>query len=357
MIEDELALSESIGTLLELHGHSPVVALNGAEALALMSDPATPIDLILSDINLPDMTGYDLLAFAKKHPKLFKVPFVFLSAFADEKEVRKGMDLGATDYLTKPLSVKVLMSAIDAQLNHKEAISNMYLDEVNRNWMKAVGQNFRQEYFSPINALINASRPLKQGAATVDPAAVVDAVETINAAYFRIYRNTTNLMMLGLLTSSPSVEGGGLPRPVDLSKMVEGVVRNHPLLQSGVREQMLQCEQVTLLCGAPELLDIIVTELVDNGVRFSKTGTQPVVSLKATPFGAEFSVANVASHDVPFTCDDVAAFRKFHQDVTMDGLGIGLYVCKRLCQGFDATLTCETHERSVKVTVHFPEQL
>lgn len=102
VVEDEADLREILVDELEDMGHDIVQAVNGEEGLSVILDE-TP-DLILADINMPKLNGRELRQrLVSDHPKHAAIPFVFMSAFTDQQDIKDGMSTGATRYFTKPL--------------------------------------------------------------------------------------------------------------------------------------------------------------------------------------------------------------------------------------------------------------
>lgn len=114
LIEDDLALRENTAELLELQGYNVLTAPNGR--VGIESAKANMPDLIVCDIMMPEADGYEVLQTLSASPDTSGIPFIFLSAKTEHKEVRKGMDLGADDYLTKPFEEQELVSAIESRL-------------------------------------------------------------------------------------------------------------------------------------------------------------------------------------------------------------------------------------------------
>jgi CRP-like cAMP-binding protein len=114
VIEDNLDIRENIAELLELSGYSTIQAENGKVGVkrALEELP----DLILCDIMMPELDGYGVLHILGKHEETLHIPFIFLTAKAEKTDVRKGMTLGADDYITKPFEETDLLSAIENRL-------------------------------------------------------------------------------------------------------------------------------------------------------------------------------------------------------------------------------------------------
>ena len=114
VIEDEEQIGQNIREILELSGYRVLVANCGGEGLQLVRNQAP--DAVVCDIMMPDTDGYEVLAALQQDTAASSVPFIFLTAKADNSDRRQGMTLGADDYLTKPFSPQELTDAIAARL-------------------------------------------------------------------------------------------------------------------------------------------------------------------------------------------------------------------------------------------------
>lgn len=126
IIEDNLEIRENTEELLELADYTVYTAENGKKGVALAKDIIP--DLIICDIMMPELDGYGVLKLLSKSEKTAHIPFIFLTAKADKEDFRKGMNLGADDYLTKPFDESDLIDAIEVRLkkseNNKKANKN-----------------------------------------------------------------------------------------------------------------------------------------------------------------------------------------------------------------------------------------
>jgi len=118
LIEDEPMLRENIKLILRLHDFDVVDCANGVLAVEQLENYLP--DIIISDIKMPEMNGYELIEYVRNNPKLLKVPFIFVSAKIDRSEVREGMDSGADDYITKPFKAEELIRAINTRIARME---------------------------------------------------------------------------------------------------------------------------------------------------------------------------------------------------------------------------------------------
>ena len=113
--EDEPDIRTLIQFTLQFAGHEVVPVKNGAEAVesALIEKP----DLILMDVRMPQMTGYEACAKIKQEDSIKDIPVVFLSAKGQEKEIQEGLDLGAAEYLLKPFAPDSLTERVQQLLD------------------------------------------------------------------------------------------------------------------------------------------------------------------------------------------------------------------------------------------------
>jgi two-component system, NtrC family, response regulator AtoC len=121
VVDDDPVLLENVSELLTEEGYEAISASNGADAVALAKARAP--ELVVCDIAMPRMDGYQVLATLRAHPATTHLPFIFLSARAERNEVRAGMNLGADDYVTKPFQLTELLEAIRARLRRVSSLN------------------------------------------------------------------------------------------------------------------------------------------------------------------------------------------------------------------------------------------
>src|SRR5262252_6380346 len=111
-------MRRNLATILRLEHYQPVTAENGriGVEVAVREQP----DLILCDVMMPELDGYDVLRALRQNPALTLIPFIFLTAKGEKDDLRSGMNLGADDYLTKPVVKDDLLRAVKARLHRSE---------------------------------------------------------------------------------------------------------------------------------------------------------------------------------------------------------------------------------------------
>src|SRR6185436_7335610 len=115
VIEDEPEMRRNITALLRYHDYKPIEAENGRVGLALAQREKP--DLVLCDVMMPELDGHGVLQALQQDAQLALIPFIFLTAKGEKDDLRSGMNLGADDYLTKPVANNDLVQAIEARLS------------------------------------------------------------------------------------------------------------------------------------------------------------------------------------------------------------------------------------------------
>jgi len=139
IIEDNDDIRESTAEILELGNYTVLQAPNGKQGVEIAVRELP--DVILCDIMMPELDGYGVLQLLAANSQTAVIPFIFLTAKSERQDMRKGMELGADDYLTKPFDEQELFSAIESRLRKKDSHKHVY------------GQSLEQ-----LNLLLNHNR-------------------------------------------------------------------------------------------------------------------------------------------------------------------------------------------------------
>jgi DNA-binding response OmpR family regulator len=143
VVEDQPAMQRSIQIGLEMSGYKVVVAADGIEALDTLN--RQPVDLILADVAMPRLNGYQLYERLRQEPRWVPIPFVFVSARGLDSDVRYGKGLGADDYLIKPFQLEDLLAIVAGRLRRARELAqaaSRLTGAATRNLPSAAGRDY-----------------------------------------------------------------------------------------------------------------------------------------------------------------------------------------------------------------------
>lgn len=118
VIEDDVEIRSSLQDILELHEYDVVLAEDGYQGLKLAKEELP--DLIICDILMPKFDGYEVFQDLKNDEKTIGIPFIYLTAKAELADLKKGLSLGADDYIVKPFHMDELISSVESRLGISE---------------------------------------------------------------------------------------------------------------------------------------------------------------------------------------------------------------------------------------------
>ena len=114
VIEDDETMRRALARIFEADGHTVRTAADGTQLSTVFDD--NPIDLIILDIGLPWINGFELAKLLKEHKDLKQIPLVFISAKTSEMDVKRGFEVGADDYIKKPFDIDIMKKSVDTLL-------------------------------------------------------------------------------------------------------------------------------------------------------------------------------------------------------------------------------------------------
>src|SRR5215207_8957285 len=128
VIDDNSNIRDNTAEILELAGYKTFTAENGKQGvdIAVKEKPA----VIVCDIMMPELDGYGVLHLLRKNPDTRNIPFIFLTAKAERSDFRKGMEMGADDYLTKPFDDVELLNAIESRLKKNDILKKEFTKNI-----------------------------------------------------------------------------------------------------------------------------------------------------------------------------------------------------------------------------------
>lgn len=344
-----------ISETLDLFGFDAVVAEDGDRGIQLSRERVP--DLIICDINMPGLDGYGTLKAMREHPSTATIPFVFLSGSTDRVAIRKGMELGADDYLTKPFTPQELVASVKARLEKQDElqrVSNQKLDELRGSLSLALPHELR----TPLNGIMGLAHLMMEDYQQMPPEEILESSRFIHESALRLHRLIENFLvysqieLMGHESKTLMVAAGSAPIAINdvLPEVCGRVSRNHK--REG--DLTLVTNEVCLMVPK-ENLTKIVEEIVDNAFKFSQPG-RPVL-VNAGPVNGQFQLT-VEDQGRGLSMDQVTRIGPHiqfdRQTYEQQGAGLGLFIAKRITELLGGQISLKsTVGRGTTVTVTF----
>lgn len=326
VIEDEPSIRENLAALLKAAEYDVVMAADGVEGLACAE--AHHPDLVLCDVMMPRMDGLEVLRRLQARESLSTVPFIFLTAKSEGDDIRRGMALGADDYLTKPFKARDLFKAVETRLVRFESIQH----EQERRFaqlQQSISQVIPHELRTPLTTIEGYSSLLMDEWAHLDAEATTDMLGAVVEATQRLKRLVERNALFAKLTS-----GSYADAPPQDAAPVASIFRDRARQRAAAHDRtvdlMLEVESAALPVD-PDLLRALVGEIVDNAFKFSEAGTPVRVMGRVSPDAYVLTVTDQGRGLSASQIEDIYAYRQFDRDrYEQQGVGLGLALCQHI---------------------------
>lgn len=354
VIDDQSEVLMIIGETLKYHGFVTLLAGDGESGIE-MARRERP-DLIICDVNMPNLDGYETLTRLRQDEATATTPFIFLSGAVERPSVRLGMELGADDYLTKPFLPSELMAAVNTRLGKQEVIARQTekkLDELRGNITLALPHELR----TPLNGIMGLSSMLMEDYATMPPAEILESAGFIHESALRLHHLIENFLIYAQIEM---MTGDDLRRQAAAERTAVGAIINQAAQdmaakakRAGDLERSVQPATVAVI---GDHLRKITGELVDNAFKFSAPGTTVRVAGVVTGKNYELTVADSGRGMTDEQIAKIAPHVQFERNIyEQQGAGLGLIIAKRLTELQGGKLAIESVSgQKTTVRVSFP---
>jgi two-component system sensor histidine kinase/response regulator len=347
VIEDDARWRTLVELSLEADGHIVLTAADGLAGLALASEKP---DVILCDVEMPRLNGYAVLEALRQQPELRAIPFIFLTARSARSDQRKGMVLGADDYITKPFEPRELIESIKGVLAKRETLSERlkhYTDEYHRE----MAAPWAHELLTPLNGILGIAAMIESEAGSIPPADLRDLARSISHSARRQQNLARKLLQYFQLQQLREANWSDPGAATEAAAGIEDEIL-------GVAERLHRSTDLKFECLpaavriSPAWLRAAIGELVENSLKFSSAGSPVVVSSRIVEGLYRIEVTDRGPGMTPGEIENIAAFRQFGRDRhEQQGLGLGLAIVTHVAALHHAPLALEAGPDGVGLRV------
>jgi signal transduction histidine kinase len=330
IVEDDIAMSSGIRDVLEMAGYRVQLAENGLDALALL-ERFRP-DLIISDIMMPEMDGYQFLERMRRRTEWAAIPFIFLTAKGQRSDIRAGKQLGADDYLVKSVDLEDLLVVVRAKLDRSLVLrqqARVEMELLKNNILSMLSHEFR----TPLTYITGYVDLLQEGDWSVED--LQRFLARIKGGSARLNRLVEDFLLLVRFETEDA----------KTAYSVEKILFNNwrsliSRIFNTLSDQATR-RSVDLVAEVPPdlpkieahegYLENALQRLIDNAIRFSKPDGGRVIARVALEDRSV--VVHVIDNGIGIPAVEVPKmFEKFHQinreRMEQQGAGIGLAIVK-----------------------------
>ena len=355
VIEDERSQQAFVVSVLRQNGFETLGTDDGAEGIELAVEQLP--DLIVCDIHLGVVDGFEMLSAIRKNPSTASIPFILMTALADREGMRHGMELGADDYLPKPFTGAELISAVNARLEkHRRLMKDAgkKLDELRISMSAMLPHELR----TPLNGILGYADLMRKQSDDLQPAEIARMSERMYRNARRLQRLVENYLLYAQLElQQTAVHAEHLreeSHAINVAEMLErtGRVKSEEFNRSS---DLLVRLVDSSLAIAPGYFSKMAEEVLDNAFRYSKAGSPVKVESEVRDYGYVYSVTDQGRGMSPEQIAGIGAFVQFERKIyEQQGSGLGLTIVARLAKLHGGNLEVQSRPGNgtvVKITL------
>ena len=358
IIEDDSSIRDSLLDLLDAEDYIARGGENGLTGLRLV-DEFRP-DLIICDIMMPDLDGYGVYDRLQANPTTALIPFIFLTAKADRADQRRGMSMGADDYVTKPFTRQEILTTIERRLAKRNQLAKRYDDKL-AGLVQSISLALPHELRTPLSGIKTGASIIAETSDHMSAADVKNVAGIIYQSTVRLEHLIVNYLTfaeLEIVLNDPARLQLLRARTCGSARLVTGQAAR----AVAERYERTTDLQLNLEDSAVQIADQhlakLVDELVDNAFKFSQAG-QPV-ELTSQLANQHFilTIGDRGRGMTPEQIADIGAYMQFERKMhEQQGSGLGLTIARHLAEVYNGELSIDSvygERTTVQVKLQVP---
>jgi signal transduction histidine kinase len=351
IVDDIVDNIKIIGNYLSNQGINIIPAISGKQALSLAVEKKP--DMILLDIQMPEMNGFDVCLELKKNPETRDIPVLFLTARTETEDIIKGFEIGATDYILKPFKLKEVLMRIKNHLDLKKS-----KDLINQqNEMLKELNNTKDKFFNiiahdlknPLGNFRDVTKLFSEQYDSFSREDILDYIDLMKKSADKIY-----LLLENLLEWSRSQQG---TIQFNLTTFNLKSLSNNII---GLFKLLSETKKIELINEIPDELDItadtnmittVLRNLLSNAIKFTPPLGKIIISVKKAVLNDKKSVTiSVSDTGIGIPNENLSKLFKIGESVSTKGTweekgtGLGLILCKEFIDKHKGNIWVESSE-------------
>lgn len=341
--EDSMTQQMLMREILERAGHNVLTANNGSDALkiAYKEKPS----LVITDVNMPEMDGYEVCRQLKENKFTCDIPVIFVTSMDDIEDERKGFELGAVDYITKPISPSIVQARVKTHLSIKENLRTQTnlnkelrkLNMVKNKFMGIAAHDLR----GPIGTIREFAKLIKEAPEDVEGnKEPLDIIARLSNEMLTLIEDLLDVSVIESGKFDLRLETGNLSDLIDFRVMLQE--------KTAQSKNILLCRN---LANIPEIkfdadrISQVIDNLVSNAIKYSESGTKVQISCAKEDNTIVFAVQD-EGRGIPVEDQKklFGTFEKLSVRPTGDerSTGLGLAIVKKIVEAHKGQINVES---------------
>ena len=357
VVDDTPKNLQVLGTILHEKGFDVAAATSGAQALSILEH--TSPGLILLDVMMPEMDGYQVLARLKENIITAEIPVIFITARVELEDVVKGFNAGAVDYITKPFNATELLSRVNVHLTLKK--NRDQLSSLNRKLRKQARElkNLNQEKNEMLGIVAHdLKNPLANIMGIAENMANPNYLyvkETLSRDAERLVRTSQGMFkLINNLLNINAIEAGGLElvsERIHIGSLVEQIIslyKSHTDRKRLAIHCFFDTDGRETFQTDPNAIHQILDNIISNAIKYSPAGASINITVSVKLRGQHYLGISVSDQGQGLTPDDMeqlfGKFKRLSAKPTADesSTGLGLAIAKKLTDRLGGSIHAES---------------
>lgn len=322
IVDDTPEHIETAVVVLRANNFNVRVATKGNTALKLLEQHIP--DLILLDIYMPEMDGFEICQMIKSDPKFSSVPIIFLTSLNDEVSISKGFNLGAQDYVAKPFNTSELLARVNTHIKlKKQAESLQHANKELDSFCYSVAHDLK----SPLLSLNKLTEYLAADYADKIDAEGQELISNIQEKSQEIVQIIDHLLDLSRMSEIKMNLTA-----INLSQLFSETYTELVALEP-VRDIEFTLTPLPTLQGDVLMLKLLVQNILANALKYTRHKSKASINVTSTQTETEYIVAvhdNGVGFDMRYASRLFNIFQRLHSNNEFEGSGVGLAICQKI---------------------------
>ncbi len=344
LVDDDPAILEGVADLLRLYNYNVITAIDGSDALSQMQ--LTKPDIIVSDIMMPDMDGYEFFETVRANASWTTIPFIFLTARGQAKDIRLGNMLGADAYLTKPFDPEDLIVLVKSRLQRVHDIHEATQHDIDRMKNQLI-TIFSHELRTPLTYIYGYVNLLQEQHTELEANTVEDMLTGVQRGAERLVNLVEDLMLLVRIDSGiVEMEINMRQDAINLHELVQLILSEfkHEIAKQRLEVEM-DIDPAIEIYGMELHLRDALKRVIDNALKFSHRG-EGLVTVRGYAQGDQI-VIEVIDRGIGIAAGKLdqifERFKQLDRDLMeQQGIGLGLSIADTIITLHHGQLSIES---------------